>query len=114
MACWRSWRWRRRGLASWSIPVRVSTYGSASRHPVGTRANPLTLYVTGVNVREEEILPGTNAGVKWEATWRLRKPSHDVHLVAIAQGPGIAAPYWPTARPLSADGQLTLRRMCWG
>jgi hypothetical protein len=55
--------------------------------PGWTRANRLTLYVTGVNVREEEILPGTNAGVKWEATWRLRKPSHDVHLVAIAQVP---------------------------
>jgi hypothetical protein len=65
-----------------SLDVRIRV-----KAPGWTRANRLTLYVTGVNVREEEILPGTNAGVKWEATWRLRKPSHYVHLVAIAQVP---------------------------
>ena len=59
----------------------------------------VSLYVNGMKVRDEEIQGGTKAGVKWEAAWRLPRPSHDVYLVAIAQGPGVTAPYWPTAKP---------------
>ncbi|HEV3484001.1 MAG TPA: hypothetical protein VG106_01235, partial [Vicinamibacterales bacterium] len=47
----------------------------------------------------QQINSGARANVKWEDTWRLAKPRQDVHLVAIAEGPGVAAPYWPTARP---------------
>ena len=54
---------------------------------------------TARRVREEAIPGGTNAGVKWEATWRLAAPAHDVHVVAVATGPGVTAPYWPTAKP---------------
>jgi hypothetical protein len=67
--------------------------------PGWTRAQRVALYVNGEKARGEEIRTGTRAGVKWEATWRLPRPSHDVHLVAIATGPGISAPYWPTAKP---------------
>ena len=76
------------------LGVRIRVKG-----PGWTRAQRVTLYVNGVKVREEEIAAGTNASVKWSATWRLPKPAHDVHLVAIASGPGIAAPYWRTAKP---------------
>ena len=31
--------------------------------------------------------------------WRLPRPAHDVHLVAIATGPGVTAPYWAIPRP---------------
>jgi hypothetical protein len=74
------------------VRIRVSGPGWA-------RAQLVSLYVNGAKVREEQIRGGTKAGVKWESTWRLPRPSHDVHLVAIATGPGIAAPYWPTAKP---------------
>lgn len=67
--------------------------------PGWTRAQRVALFVNGIKAREEAIRTGTKAGVKWEATWSLPKPRHDVHLVAIATGPGIAAPYWPTAKP---------------
>jgi hypothetical protein len=67
--------------------------------PSWTRAQRVALYVNGVSVREEAIANGTRAGIKWEGTWRLPKPNHDVHLVAIASGPGVNAPYWPTAKP---------------
>jgi hypothetical protein len=67
--------------------------------PGWTRAQRVALYVNGSKVREEEIATGTKAGVKWEAVWRLPTPAHDAHLVAIATGPGIAAPYWATAKP---------------
>jgi hypothetical protein len=31
--------------------------------------------------------------------WTLTKPPHDVHLVAIASGPGVSSPYWPIPSP---------------
>jgi hypothetical protein len=77
-----------------SLDVRIRVKG-----PGWTRAQRVALYVNGVKAREEAIGNGTNAGLKWEGTWRLPRPRHDVHLVAIAEGPGIAAPYWPTAKP---------------
>ena len=76
------------------LTVRIRVKG-----PGWTRARRVSLYMNGVKVREARIASGTNAGVKWVATWRLPRPAHDVHLVAIADGPGITAPYWPTAKP---------------
>ena len=67
--------------------------------PGWTRADRVALYVDGARVREEAIPDGTRAGLKWQATWRLPAPAHDVHLVAVATGPGVGAPYWPTAKP---------------
>lgn len=80
--------------AARDLNVRIRVKG-----PGWTRADHVTLYVNGEKVREEEIRDGANPGVKWEATWRLPSPPHDVHLVAIASGPGVTAPYWPTAKP---------------
>jgi hypothetical protein len=37
--------------------------------------------------------------VQWQGRWTLDRPKHDVYLVAVATGPGIAAPFWPSARP---------------
>ena len=76
------------------LGVRIRVKG-----PGWTRADRVALYVNGINVREERIENGTRAGLKWEGTWRLPKLTHDMHLVAIATGPGVAAPYWPTAKP---------------
>ena len=75
-----------------SIRVRV-------KGPAWTRAQHIAVYVNGNKVREEQIADGTRPGTKWEGTWRLPRPRHDVHLVAIATGPGISAAYWPTAKP---------------
>jgi hypothetical protein len=76
------------------LAVRIRVKG-----PGWTRAQHVTLYVDGTPVREEAIADGTGAGLKWQATWRLPAPAHDVHLVAVATGPGVTAPYWPTAKP---------------
>lgn len=76
------------------LGVRIRVKG-----PGWTRAQRVALYVNGQRLRDAEIRPGTRAGVKWDATWPLPRPAHDAHLVAIAEGPGIAAPYWPTAKP---------------
>jgi hypothetical protein len=76
------------------LDVRIRVKG-----PAWTRVRRVSLFVNGMKVRDEEIQSGTEAGVKWEAAWRLPRPSHDVYLVAIAQGPGVTAPYWPSAKP---------------
>ena len=76
------------------LAVRIRVQG-----PGWTRAERVTLYVNGTPVREEAIPGGTEAGLKWEATWQLAAPAHDVHVVAVATGPGVTAPYWPTAKP---------------
>ncbi len=37
-------------------------------------------------------------GTKWQGTWKLPPLNHDVHLVAVARGPGITSLHWPTAK----------------
>lgn len=73
------------------------------RGPHWTTASKVQLYANG-QLLGEKALPtepkgDLPTGVKWEGVWRLKRPTHDVHLVAIATGPGIAGPYWPTAKP---------------
>jgi hypothetical protein len=71
--------------------------------PHWTTANRVQLYGNGQLLREEKITPptdrSTSPGVQWDNTWRLPRPKHDVHLVAVALGPGIDAPYWAMAKP---------------
>jgi hypothetical protein len=76
------------------IDVRIRVKG-----PGWTTAHQVALYVNGARVREETIADGTAAGLKWEGTWRLPRPRHDAHLVAVATGPGTIGPFWPTAKP---------------
>lgn len=65
-------------------------------------ADRITLFANGVAIREEPI-PSRAAtlptGVHWQGEWRLPRPSQDLHLVAIATGPGVSLPYWATAKP---------------
>ncbi len=71
--------------------------------PSWVTADQISLFLNGVLVRNEEIAGETGRkladGEKFRAEWSLPKPMHDVHLVAIASGPGIHAPYWTTAKP---------------
>ena len=71
--------------------------------PAWTTAERVTLYANGVAIHEATVGPdGGNAnaaGVKFRKTWTLPRPAHDVHLVAVATGPGVTAPYWPCAKP---------------
>jgi hypothetical protein len=71
--------------------------------PHWVEADRVQLFANGRLIREEAIdakalrdLPG---GVKWNGTWTLPRPKHDVHLVAIATGPGIKGLFWPAAKP---------------
>ena len=84
--------------ANGEVDVEVRVLG-----PAWTTAERVTLYANGVAIREAAVGPdggNTNAaGVKFRNTWTLPRPAHDVHLVAVATGPGVTAPHWPCAKP---------------
>jgi hypothetical protein len=71
--------------------------------PRWIEANRIHLYANGQLVRDEAISSAPNKdlgpGVKWQRTWKIARPNYDVHLVALALGPGVAGLHWPTAKP---------------
>jgi len=80
------------------VDVEVKVLG-----PEWVKASRVALYANGVEVRSADIpaRPANARGdaVQWQGRWTLARPKHDVYLVAMATGPGNAAPYWPSARP---------------
>ena len=62
-------------------------------------------------MREEEIHDGTRGGVKWRGEWELPRFDHDVHLVAIATGPGVESLHWPIAKPYQPTSPVVERRV---
>ncbi|MCH9726173.1 MAG: CehA/McbA family metallohydrolase [Planctomycetes bacterium] len=71
--------------------------------PSWVTADQISLYANGQLIRREDIKSKKQGGVKWTGNWRIKKPLHDCHLVAIATGPGVVAPYWPLAKPYQPD-----------
>ena len=67
--------------------------------PSWVEARDVALYANGERIREAKISSGRRGGVKWAETWTLPRFKHDVHLAAVATGPGVAELYWPIARP---------------
>jgi hypothetical protein len=59
------------------------------------------LFANGRRIEAIEIPADASVarGVKYVADWNLPRPRHDVHLVAIATGPGVEHVYWKTAKP---------------
>lgn len=76
------------------VKVRVRVLG-----PSWTTAERVELYANGRKIKEAAIAEGSKAGVKWSGEWVLPKFGHDLHLVAIATGPGVRELYWPMAKP---------------
>jgi len=63
--------------------------------PSWMTATNVTLYANGVKLRERALKHAHQESV----VWTIPRPSHDVYLVAIATGPGVAAPFWAIPRP---------------
>jgi hypothetical protein len=79
--------------------------------PGWVAADRVELYANGIEVREARIEDGKRAGVKWEGEWMLPRFRHDVHLVAVASGPGVRELYWPIARPYQPGSPEVVRRV---
>lgn len=83
------------------VPVEITVSG-----PAWVKADRVALYANGTKIRESEIAAGTPAssttGSKSEKArirWNIPRPQHDVHLVAIATGPPVTAPFWAMTKP---------------
>lgn len=74
--------------------VEVAVYG-----PSWISADRVELFANGIKIQERRISSATKPVEKIRVRWLLRKPGHDVHLVAIASGPGITGPHWPIHPP---------------
>jgi hypothetical protein len=71
------------------------TIAARIQGPSWITATNVTLFANGQKVREQAL-----ANIHRETiTWRMPRPAHDVHLVAIATGPGVTAPVWAIPRP---------------
>lgn len=80
------------------VSIRARVLG-----PSWVQANRVMLFANGLLIREESISQDSEEtlpeGVKWIGSWTIPRPRHDVHLVAIALGPGIEGKFWRTAKP---------------
>lgn len=80
------------------ITVVVEVHG-----PAWTQAETVALYVCGNRRVESKLVPSATPGtsLKGTATWTFQRAElhHDVWLTALATGPGISQPFWPTAKP---------------
>ncbi|MGN6544584.1 MAG: CehA/McbA family metallohydrolase [Aureliella sp.] len=97
------------GAAAEQVRIDVRVLG-----PHWSEASYVELWANGQVIREADIAEssadGLPPGVKWTGTWTIPKPPYDVHLVAVATGPGTKNLYWPTAKPyqpLSPDWMPT-------
>lgn len=83
-------------LESDSMRVAIRVQG-----PEWVQADRIELYANGELIRSQRIPPteGRAAGVKASVQWQLPAPQHDVHLVALARGPGVTSLHWPIAKP---------------
>jgi hypothetical protein len=75
------------------IKVTVTVHG-----PSWVTADRVELFANGIRIREQPIVASREVK-KATVEWRIPRPAHDVHLVAIATGPRVQAPYWEDPRP---------------
>ena len=87
------------------VAVEIEVLG-----PSWVHADRVALFGNGILLREEKIAP-TDRTTKARLQWRMPRPRHDVHLVAIATGPGVTAPYWETPRPYQPTSKAFAPRL---
>ena len=67
--------------------------------PSWVQTSRAALYANGMLLREDEIEPSAAPGEKARLRFTIPRPRHDVHLVAIATGPPVTAPFWAMTKP---------------
>lgn len=78
------------------IHVRVRVLG-----PAWVTASKVELLANGKVIQQADIpaAEGQKAGEKFTAEWTLPRPARDTHLVVLATGPAVTAPFWAMTRP---------------
>ncbi|HEV3386445.1 MAG TPA: CehA/McbA family metallohydrolase [Gemmata sp.] len=87
------------------IAVAVRVLG-----PAWTKADRVELFMNDVKVREAAIEDKGKAGEKWSGSWVLPRPRHDVHIAAVATGPGMNKLFWPIAKPYQPTSTIVSKR----
>jgi len=67
--------------------------------PSWTSADRVELFANGVRIRDQPIDAPVSPVEKTRITWLIPKPAYDIHLVAIASGPSVSAPYGSVPKP---------------
>ena len=89
-----------------NLKVEITILG-----PSWVRADHLELYANGVLIREQAVKDAGQPGIKAHVSFELPRPSHDVHLVAIATGPGVKEPFWEIPRPYQPTSKTFTSRV---
>ncbi|HUR53193.1 MAG TPA: CehA/McbA family metallohydrolase [Gemmataceae bacterium] len=79
--------------------------------PAWAAADRVELYANGVKLHEATIRDEGKAGEKWAGKWTVPRPAHDVHLVAVATGPGVEGLFWPIAKPYQPTSPAVRKRV---
>lgn len=81
------------------VTARIRVLG-----PHWTSADRAILFGNGRPIREFTIDANERrlGGVIWEQVVTIRRPQHDLHLVAVAVGPGVGGLHWRTPKPYQA------------
>jgi hypothetical protein len=88
------------------VAVEVRVLG-----PSWARADRVELFANGVRVYTADIKDGGKPGVKWSQTQKLPRPKHDIHLVAVASGPGVDELFWPLGKPYQPASPVVKKRV---
>ncbi len=78
--------------------------------PAWVQADRVELFANGVRVADQKLSPASGV-TKARVAFKLPRLKHDVHLVAIASGPGVTAPFWETPRPYQPSSKTFLSRV---
>lgn len=78
--------------------------------PPWVQADRVELFANGVRVATQKLAP-VRGTTKARVAFKLPRLKHDVHLVAIASGPGVTAPFWETPRPYQPSSKTFVPRV---
>ncbi|MBE2285416.1 MAG: PHP domain-containing protein [Prosthecobacter sp.] len=79
--------------------------------PSWVKTDRLELFANGILIREQALADPGRAGEKARVMWKVPKPAHDIHLVAIATGPGVTEAFWEIPRPYQPSSKLFTPRV---
>lgn len=76
------------------------------RGPSWTTANRILVFLNGREVLDSSIEHPPGANEKFSGKISIAVPDHDAHLVVIALGPGVDAPYWRIPKTYQPDSPV--------
>lgn len=92
--------------AAGEVTVSVRVLG-----PSWAKADRVELFANGVKLREAQIKDDGKDGEKFVRSWKIERPNHNTHFVAVATGPGVEGLYWPIGKPYQPTSPVVKKRV---